>query len=82
MEASGGYERQAILLLWEIGLPCARRSMRATCVLRRGDGLLEKTDRIDAGVIAHYAEVKRVRPTPPPSPASSGSRLWFPGSRR
>lgn len=30
-------------------------------------GHLEKTDRIDAGVIAHYAATKALKPTPPPS---------------
>ena len=30
-------------------------------------GWLEKTDRIDAGVIAWFAEAKRLKPTPPSS---------------
>ncbi|WP_370463547.1 IS110 family transposase [Mesorhizobium sp.] len=32
-------------------------------------GFLEKTDRIDAAVIARYSEVKRLQPTLPPSAA-------------
>src|SRR5690242_18074598 len=32
-------------------------------------GILEKTDRIDTGVIAWFAEVKRIVPQPPASPA-------------
>ena len=31
--------------------------------------MLEKTDRIDAGVIARFAEARNLQPTPPPSPA-------------
>lgn len=70
MEASGGYERLAYLLLWELGQPCAS-PFNARNVRRFAEamGFLEKTDRIDAGVIAHYAEVKVIKPAPPPSPA-------------
>ncbi len=70
MEASGGYERLAVLLLSELGQPCAA-PLNARNVRRFAEamGFLEKTDRIDAGVIAHYAEVRKVRPAPPPSPA-------------
>ena len=70
MEASGGYERLAVLLLSELGQPCAA-PLNARNVRRFAEamGFLEKTDRIDAGVIAHYSEVRKVRPAPPPSPA-------------
>ena len=70
MEASGGYERLAWLLLSELGRPCAA-PLNARNVRRFAEamGFLEKTDRIDAGVIAHYAEVRNVVPAPPPSPA-------------
>lgn len=69
MEASGGYERLAYLLLSELGQPCAA-PLNARNVRRFAEamGFLEKTDRIDAGVIAHYAEVRTVEPAPPPSP--------------
>lgn len=70
MEASGSYERLAFLLLWELGQPCAA-PLNARNVRRFAEamGFLEKTDRIDAGVIAHYAEVRQVEAAPPPSPA-------------
>lgn len=32
-------------------------------------GVLEKTDRLDAGVIAHFAHAKNLQPTSAPSPA-------------
>jgi transposase len=70
MEASGGYERLAYLLLSELGQPCAP-PLNARNVRRFAEamGFLEKTDTIDAGVIAHYAEVRKVQPAAPPSPA-------------
>ena len=69
MEASGGYERLAFMMLWEKGQPCALVNARNVRRFAEAMGFLEKTDDIDAGVIAHYGEVKRVCPTQPPSPA-------------
>ena len=67
MEASGGYERQAFLLLWEAGLPCAMTNPRSVRHYAEAMGVLEKTDRIDAGIIARFAHAKDLRPTPPQS---------------
>jgi transposase len=58
MEATGGYEKLAFSLLWANGLACAIANPRAVRRLAESLGLLEKTDRIDAGVIARYGEVK------------------------
>jgi transposase len=69
MEASGGYERQAFLLLWELGVPCGIANARSVRYFAEAMGFLEKTDRIDAAIIARYAQVKRLQPTPPPSAA-------------
>jgi transposase len=69
MEASGGYERLAFLLLWEIGQPCGMANARSVRYFAEAMGHLEKTDRIDAAVIARYGQVKRLQPTPPPSVA-------------
>jgi transposase len=69
MEASGGYERTAFLLLWELGLACAIVNARSVRYFAEAMGFLEKTDKIDAAVIARFAKVKRVQPTPPPSAA-------------
>jgi len=67
MEASGGYERRAFLLLWEAGLPCALVNPRNVRRFAEAMGLLEKTDRIDASVIARFADAKNLQPTIPPS---------------
>ena len=69
MEASGGYERLAFLLLWEMGQPCGMANARSVRYFAEAMGFLEKTDRIDAAVIARYGAVKRLKPTPPPSAA-------------
>ncbi|MGR9172183.1 IS110 family transposase [Rhizobium sp. KDH_Rht_773_N] len=69
MEASGGYERPAFLLLWEMGVACALANARNVRRFAEAMGFLEKTDQIDAAVIAHYAEAKPLRASPPPKPA-------------
>jgi transposase len=69
MEASGGYERPAFLLLWELGIPCAIVNARSVRRFAEAMGFLEKTDRIDAAMIGRYAQARRVQPTPPPSAA-------------
>jgi transposase len=67
MEASGGYEKQPFALLWAQGLPVALLNPRAVRRFAEGMGLLEKTDRIDARVIAWFAAVKNSRPCAPAS---------------
>jgi transposase len=62
MEATGGYEQQALAQLSEQGLPVAILNPRAVRQFAQSMGWLEKTDAIDAGMIAWYAEVKKSRP--------------------
>jgi len=69
MEATGGYERQPFALLWAAGLPCAIVNPRSVRRFAEAVGRLEKTDPIDAAMIAWYAEVKRITPREPDSPA-------------
>lgn len=63
MEATGGYERQAWTLLGSHGIPSAILNPRAVRQFASGMGRLEKTDPIDASMIAWFAEVKRATPT-------------------
>lgn len=65
MEATGGYERQPFALLWAQDMPAAIVNPRAVRRFAEAMGILEKTDRIDSGVIAWFAEVKRIAPQPP-----------------
>lgn len=67
MEATGGYEKQAFSQLWALGLAVAILNPRSVRRFAEGMGLLEKTDRIDAGVIAWFAQVKHSRPCTPAS---------------
>jgi transposase len=69
MEATGGYERQAFLLLSERGLPCAVTNARQVRLFAESMSVPEKTDRIDAHIIARFARAKDLRPTPLPSAA-------------
>jgi transposase len=67
MEASGGCERAAFLLLWEAGLACALTNPRNVRCYAEAMGMLEKTDRLDATLIARFAIAKDIQPTPLPS---------------
>lgn len=67
MEASGGVEQAAFLALWKQGQPCAIANPRAVRSFADAMGNLEKTDRIDAEMIAGYADAKKLVATPPPS---------------
>jgi transposase len=62
MEATGGYEKQAYALLCEQGLQVAILNPRAVRRFADSMGQMEKTDRLDAGMIAWFAEVKPSRP--------------------
>lgn len=65
MEATGGYERLAFAVLWGAGVPAAIVNPRAVRRFAEAMGFLEKTDRIDSGIIAWFAEVKRIAPHRP-----------------
>jgi transposase len=67
MEASGGLEQPAYLALWQAGQPCAIANARSVRKFAEAMGYLEKTDRIDAMMIARFADAKRMVAAPPPS---------------
>jgi len=67
MEATGGYEKLPFALLWAAGIACAIVNPRSVRRFAEAMGFLEKTDRIDAGLIAWYADVKRIVAQPPAS---------------
>ncbi len=62
MEATGGYEQRAFAQLSEHGLPVAVVNPRAVRQFAQSMGSLEKTDAIDAGMIAWYAQTRRSQP--------------------
>ena len=67
MEASGGLEQPAFVMLWQLGQPAALANARSVRRFAQAMGALEKTDRIDAQMIARFAQAKRMVATPPPS---------------
>ena len=69
MEATGGFERLPFLLLWESGLPCAIANPRSVRRYAEAMGILEKTDKIDAGVIVRFAQAIDMKPDPVPTAA-------------
>lgn len=62
MEATGGYEQRAFAQLSEQELPVTILNPRAVRQFAQSMGRLEKTDGIDAAMIAWYAEVNKSRP--------------------
>jgi transposase len=74
MEATGGYEKLPFGLLWGQGLPAAIVNARSVRQFAEAMGILEKTDAIDAGVIARYAEVKGIVAQPPAGAAQDRLR--------
>jgi transposase len=64
LEATGGYELAAVAALAAAGLPVVVANPRQVRDFARSTGQLAKTDRIDAAVLALFAE--RVRPEPRP----------------
>lgn len=67
MEASGGFERLAFLLLWQDGMACALANPGQVRCLAGAMGQTEKTDRIDARTIARFGLMRQLAPTPMPS---------------
>jgi transposase len=65
MEATGGYERQPFALLSAEGVAVTVLNPRAVRRFAEGMGVMEKTDALDAGLIAWFAEVKRSQPLSP-----------------
>lgn len=66
LEATGGYETAVVAALATAGVPVVVANPRQVRDFGRATGQLAKTDRIDAQLLALFAD--RVRPTPRPLP--------------
>jgi transposase len=66
LEATGGFERAVVGALAAAGLPVVVVNPRQVRDFARATGRLAKTDRIDAAILARFAEA--VRPAPKPLP--------------
>ena len=73
LEATGGYQGPVTAALAAAGLPVVVVNPRQVRAFAHAVGILAKTDRIDARVIAHFAEA--VRPTPRPLPDAETQEL-------
>ena len=73
LEATGGFQGAVTAALAAAGLPVVVVNPRQVHAFARAVGILAKTDRIDARVIAHFAEA--VRPIPRPLPDAETQEL-------
>ena len=64
LEATGGLEQPAAAALALAGLPVAIVNPRQVRDFAKAVGRLAKTDRIDAAVLAHFAEAVHPEPRP------------------
>lgn len=62
LEATGGFERPAAMALAASGIPVAVINPRKVRDFAKATGTLAKTDRIDAYVLAHFAEALKPEP--------------------
>lgn len=70
LEATGGLEGPVTAALATAGLPVVVVNPRQVRDFARATGRLAKTDRLDATVLAHFAEAVRPQPRPLPDAAS------------
>lgn len=68
LEATGGYEMPLVAALQIAGLPVAVVNPRQARDFAKAVGRLAKTDRLDAAVLAHFAEAVRPAPRPAADP--------------
>ena len=66
LESTGGLERQIMLALISAEIPAVMANPRQVRDFAKATGQLAKTDKIDAAVLAHYAEAIRPKPRPLP----------------
>lgn len=71
VEATGGLERRLVTAAHRAGLAVAVVNPRLVRDFARGAGILAKTDRLDAHVLALYGERLRPMPRPPRSAADA-----------
>ena len=76
MEASGGYERPVHALLWAQAIPAAIVNPRMVRDFAKSMGVLEKTDRIDAAMIAWFAQTRHIAAQPPASESQASLAAW------
>ncbi len=74
LEGTGGFEGPVAVALAAAGLPVAVVNPRQARDFARATGRLAKTDRIDAQILARFAQA--VRPAPRPVPEEEAPKRW------
>jgi transposase len=75
LEASGGYEQPVVAALGAAGLPVSLVAPARVRAFARATGLLAKTDRLDAQVLARFAQQVQPAVRPLPDATQRGLRL-------
>lgn len=68
-EPSGGYERDLLEALWAAGIPVSLVNAARVRSFARAQGLLAKTDKIDASVLREFGELLQPEVLEAPAPA-------------
>lgn len=76
LEATGGYERLLLAALCAAQLPVVRLNPRQARDFAKATGQLAKTDRLDARVLAHMAQVLDLPAYQAPAPWQQRLRQW------
>jgi transposase len=76
LEATGGYETAVVAVLASSGLPVAVINPRQARDFAKSLGRLAKTDKIDALVLAHFAEAIRPEPRALPDEQTLQLQAW------
>lgn len=66
-ESTGGCENALLRACWQAKVPVSQLNPARVRAFARSQGLLAKTDAIDARVLADYGRIFRPQPTPEPS---------------
>lgn len=69
-EATGGYERSLLEVLWKAAIPLTLCNPFKVRRFAQSTGVLAKTDKLDARILADFGRVNSITPTPPPSPVT------------
>lgn len=77
LEATGGYEMALVAALTAAQMPLAVVNPRQVRDFARAVGKLAKTDTIDAGVLAHFADAVRPEPRPVPDALTQELQGWL-----
>jgi transposase len=71
MEATGGYEQPVVQALWTAGIAVSIVNPMRVREFAKSQGILAKTDKIDACLIAHFGQISQPASTPPQTEAEA-----------